>query len=93
MGSRPSFVCLPNFGGGFVVNTTAGFLSVVTNVTVVRVVIRLGISGLGTPVGFDHPGTSSVEQEPSGEQSLGGTFGETSLVDEAGAAVALDPLE
>jgi hypothetical protein len=64
---------------------------VVTNVTVVRVEIRPGISGLGTPVGFDQPGTFSVEQEPSGEQSLGGTFGETSSVDEAGAPVVLDP--
>jgi hypothetical protein len=47
------------------VNTTAGFLSVVINVTVGRIDEKVspGTPGAGIAVGFDQPGTFSVEQD------------------------------
>jgi hypothetical protein len=82
--SPPPLVALSKRGGGSVVNTTAGFLSVVTNVTVDRIddQVSSGAPGKAVAVGFDQSGTVSGEQDRPGRHFLGGSLEDTPSVNE-----------
>lgn len=79
-------------GGDFVVKTTAGFLSVVMNVTVGRMDVKVcpGTSGAGKIVGFENSGILSVGQNSPVMHFFGGSLGDSVVEEGSGPPTLLD---